>query len=186
MNRANYMQPRTDGAQRGAALFTALIMMIALTLVALASLGTSLLELRMSGSEESAMSAYQSAQGGVDVIVNDAISQQQVVIARGGKGTTTCFNESGCTYTIEASQMPAPVNTPATKIKIIQVDDRGSAPRMRLATSARYFSAAYFEVESTFDKSGAGQGKAATAQGYLQLLPGSPASDIPTTPQTAN
>jgi hypothetical protein len=181
------MQIRTVFRQRGAALFTALIMMIALTLVALASLGTSLLELRMSGSEESAMSAYQSAQAGVDVIVNDALSDQQFVVARGGRGTTNCYNVSGCTYTILSSAMPPPVNTAFSKIKITQVVEQGVPPRIgRFATSARLFSAAYFEVESTYDKSSAGQGKAAVAHGYLQLLPGSLNTNIPPAPQESN
>lgn len=176
------------GRQRGAALFTALIMLIALSLVALASLGTSLLELRMSGNEEMAMSALQSAQAGVDVVVNDALSQQQFVVARGGKGDTNCYNwPTSCTSTIPASSIPAPVNTPAHKFKITQVLDRGEPPRSgRFATSAKLFSAAYFEVESQFDKSAAGQGKAVAAQGYLQLLPGTSTGVIPTAPQTGN
>lgn len=175
-------------SQRGAALFTALIMLIALTLVALASLGTSLLELRMSGNEEMAMSALQSAQAGVDVVVNDAIADEpKIVIARGGKGTTACFGVTGCTYTIASNLVPAPVNSSYSKITITQTDDRGPAPRSRrFATSARLFSAAYFEVESVFDKSALGQGKAGTVEGFLQLLPGSPTSDVPSDPQSAN
>lgn len=174
--------------QRGAALFTALIMLIALTLVALASLGTSLLELRMSGNEETAMSAYQSSQAGVDVVINDALSNQQFSIAQGNRGATHCYNwPDSCTYTIASGAMPAPVNTAYTQLKITQVVDRGEPPRSkRFATSAKHFSAAYFEVESLFNKSSLGQGKAALAQGYLQLLPGSPLSSIPTTPQTGN
>ncbi len=175
------------GSQRGAALFTALILMIALSLVALASLSTGLLELRMSGNEEMAMSAFQSAQAGVDVIVNDALSNQQFSVASGGKGATNCYNwPDACTSPISASSLPAPVNTNDYQIKITQVIDRGDPPRMRSATSAKLFSAAYFEVESRFDKSGAGQGKAVAAQGYLQALPGPSTGSPPLTPQTGN
>ncbi len=175
-------------SQRGAALFTALIMLIALTLVALASLGTSLLELRMSGNEEMAMSAFQSAQAGVDVVVNDSIADEpKIVIARGNKGTTNCFSVTGCTYTIPSNLIPPPVNSNYSKITVTQTDDRGPAPRSRrFATSARLFSAAYFEVESIFDKSAIGQGKAGAVEGFLQLLPGSPTSDLPSAPQAHN
>ena len=174
--------------QRGAALFTSLIMLIALTLVALASLGTSLLELRMSGNEEMAMSAFQSAQAGVDVVLNDALAEEpQVVLARGAKGDTTCYNVAGCTFPIPANLVPLPVKSAYSKITITQTDDRGTAPRSRrFATSTRLFSAAYFEVESVFDKSAIGQGKAGVVEGFLQLLPGSPTSDAPSAPQTSN
>lgn len=174
--------------QRGAALFTSLIMLIALTLLALASLGTSLLELRMSGNEEMAMSAFQSAQAGVDVVLNDALAEEpQIVLARGTRGTTNCYNIAGCTYTIPSNLIPAPVNSNYSKISITQTDERGPAPRSRrYATSTKLFSAAYFEVESIFDKSAIGQGKAGAVEGFLQLLPGSPTSDAPSAPQTGN
>lgn len=182
--------------QRGAALFTALIMLIALTLVALASLGTSLLELRMSGNEELAMSAYQSAEAAAEVATIDALKQEpQYVKPRGGKGATTCYNTNSaygwpdpCDYTVPAAAIPPPVNTRAHHIKITQTIDSGVPPASgRRATSAKHFSAASFEAESIFDKSGQGQGKAAVVQGLLQLLPGgSTPPSAPSTPATPN
>jgi len=174
--------------QRGAALFTALIMLVALTLLALASLGTSLLELRMSGNEEMAMSAFQSAQAGVDVVIIDAIAKEpKIVIARGNKGATNCYNVSGCTYTIPEDLIPPPVKSNFSKLTITQTDDLGPAPRSRrFSTSAKLFSAAYFEVESRFDKSAVGQGQATIVEGFLHLLPGSSTSDPPTGPQGDN
>jgi len=143
--------------------------------VALASLGTSLLELRMSGNEESAMSAFQSAQAGVDVITKDVLAEKpQIVIARGISGDViNCFNwPTACAPTIDPSLIPAPVNTASSQIKITQTVERGSVPRLGAGTSAKHFSAAYFEAESIFDKSGVGQGKAGVVHGYLQLLAG--------------
>lgn len=187
MNMTGKTPMQKVGWQRGAALFTALIMMIALSLVALASLSTGLLELRMSGNEEMAMSAFQSAQAGVDVIVNDALSSQQFSVASGGRGATNCYNwPDACTSTIAASSLPAPVNTTDYQIKITQVVASGAPPPSRLfPTSARLFSAASFEVESRFDRSSVGRGKAVAAQGYFQLLP-LPPGGIPPTPQTGN
>lgn len=180
--------------QHGAALFTALIMLIALTLVALASLGTSLLEMRMSGNEELAMSAYQSAEAGAEVATNDALKAQVFVIARGSKGATTCYNTdtkynwpSSCDYTIPTSAVPPPVNSNAHHLKITQTIDRGPPPASgKYATSAKHFSAASFEAESIYDKSGLGQGKSAVVQGLMQFLPGPPTGTSPSEPVESN
>ncbi len=174
---------QTGKSQRGAALFTSLIMLIALTLLGLASLGTSLLELRMSGNEELAMSAYQSAEAGAEVIINDASlpkEEKKFLIPRGGTGATTCYRTdtkygwpSTCTYTVAASDVPAPVNAGDYHIKVTQTVASGPPPPSGpYATSSKHFSAASLEAESIFDRASTGQGKSVVVQGFIHLLPG--------------
>jgi Tfp pilus assembly protein PilX len=174
---------QTENPQRGAAMFTALILLIALTLVALASLGTSLLELRMSGNEEMAMSAFQSAEAGAEVIINDAsLPDEEVKFlkARPGTGPTTCYRTntkygwpSTCTYTVEASEVPPPVNSEDYHIKVTQTIDSGPPPPSgRYGTSSKHFSAASLEAESIYDRASTGQGKSVVVQGFIRLLPG--------------
>ncbi len=54
--------------QQGVALAVAMILLLGVTVVSLASLNTSLLELVMSGNEQARMSAFQKAQAGLDAV----------------------------------------------------------------------------------------------------------------------
>lgn len=158
-------------SQRGASLMTSLILLVGLTLVSLGSLGTSLMELRMSNNAESGMSALQLAQAGVDATL---ATPADYFIVDGTVGSTRCYNTSGCTATI--ASMPTPIDPPngAHTIRITRVTNETCPPRTRdSASSCAKLHATAFVTESSYDKSLAGQGQAQLAQGYIRLIPAS-------------
>ena len=152
--------------QTGAALFTVLILLVALTLVSLTSLGGSLLELRMAANEEAEMSAFQRAQAGVDAVLSDATAN---FVVSGNVGHRNCYNRSGCEATIAA--LPEPVGSDNT-IVIERLTETACPPRTRdSATSCANQGAVTFSLQSEFDATDSGQGKAEINQGYIQLVP---------------
>lgn len=163
--------------QRGASLLTSLILMAGLTLVALGSLGTSLMELRMANNTESGMSAVQQAQAGIDATL---ATPANYYIVDGAIGTTRCYNISGCTASI--STMPAPIDAAgsAQTVRITRITNETCPPRTRdSASSCSKMHATSFVTESSYDMSLAGRGQASLAQGYIRLIPASPGGDTP-------
>lgn len=153
--------------QRGAALFTVLIMLVALTLVCLTSLSSSLLELRMSANEEATVAAFQAAQAGIDATVSNSDTAMRVI---GSVPNTTCFNAGeSCNNTI--ATMPQPIGT-KHRITVTRTTDETCPPRTRdYASSCSKQHAVTFDVKSAYDDTAAGRGSAELAQGYIKLIP---------------
>lgn len=171
--------PKSLERQTGAALFTVLILLVALTLVSLTSLGGSLLELRMAANEEAEMSAFQRAQAGVDAVLSDATAN---FVVSGNVGHRNCYNTSGCEATIAA--LPEPVGSDNTII-IERLTETACPPRTRdSATSCANQGAVTFSLQSEFDATASGQGKAEINQGYIQLVPAGQSS-LSAAPATA-
>lgn len=185
-------------------------MLIAVTLLSLASLGTSMMELRMSGNEESSMQAFQSAQAAVDAVIDQdektpATAPKNFAVV-GPLGYTKCSPNipigtpgypTGCQDTSIA--LPPvlvdgkPVfDTDPTKgrgniVAIERISDSGCPPRStKLATSCSKQSAAVFRVDSVASKAHLGQGRGGVSQGYLKLIPTSGQSSGNPPPSAAN
>lgn len=154
------------GNQRGAALFTVLIMLVALTLVCLTSLSASLLEMRMSANEESSIVAFESAQAGLDATLANA---DDAFVVAGSVPNTNCYNRAGCNNTI--ASLPAPIGAHHT-IVVTRTSDAACPPRTRdYASSCAKQHAVNFDVDSAYDDTAAGNGKAGLVQGYIKLTP---------------
>ena len=157
----------TPKSERGASLFTALIMLVAMSVLALGSLTTSLMQVRMAGNSESAMSAFASAQAGIEVAING--SDDYFVVA-GAKGDTRCFGYTGCTNTV--TSVPAPLDSSYSKLRVTRTTDVGCPPRTKdNATSCAKQNATTFVTESEYDGAAAGRGRAELVQGYIRLIP---------------
>lgn len=169
--------------QRGASLLTALIILVAITILALGSLGTSLLELRMSSNHEATVAALQTAQAAVDAVIVDA---ENNFIVSGTVGDTRCANwPTSCVA--DLSTLPAPLSS-ANEVRVTRTTEQGCPPRTRnTASSCDHMNVASFELESKYDNTLVGGGKAALTQGYLKLIPvGGQSVTTPVTPAASN
>lgn len=154
-------------SQRGIALFTALIILVALTLVSLGSLGTSILELRMSTNEESRIGAFQSAQSAIDAVIKNSDVNY---VATGTPGNTKCYNWPSACNTSDII-LPSPMGA-ANQVKIEQTAEQGCPPRTRLtASSCTSMNSAPFTTYSTYDGLTLGRGKSELVQGWITLVP---------------
>jgi Tfp pilus assembly protein PilV len=164
------MNTTPKSRQRGASLFTSLIILVGITLVSLGSLGTSLMELRMANNAEAGSAAFQLAQAGIEATL---AKPEEYYIVKGSVGETRCYNLAGCIDTIDS--LPEPMATKwnaDSHLKVTRVTNETCPPRTRhTATSCAKQKAAGFVAESSFDATFAGQGRAELAQGYIKLFP---------------
>lgn len=153
--------------QRGAALFTALIILVAITLISLASLGTTMLELKMAGNEESRMVSFQMAQAAVDnVIVTDKAAQdplnpnllRQYFKLAGNKFDTNCTVSHPDSCTANDVLLDSPLDdTAKNQVKITRLTD----PTALRSTACA--EATTFTIESKYS----GVGTTDVVQGYI-------------------
>jgi hypothetical protein len=167
MTMTRLLRPSSRSAQKGATLFLTLIMLVVITIISLATLGTSLMELRMSNNAESSMSAQQAALSAVDNVIHNQDVNFVIVGDVGHKNCTS--GVSGCAdYSVT---LPAPFNS-YTKVKIERESETMCPPRMQhYPTSCTNSKAASFNVYSEFDHSALGQGRSEANQGYIKVFP---------------
>ena len=88
--------------QRGAALITALIFLIIITMLSLSSMRSSTMELRQATNDEIRTTAFQNAQALVDAVL-DTPSAMPVI---GGVGYRTCSADFGSDCIIKTMSLP--------------------------------------------------------------------------------
>ena len=97
--------------QQGVALAVAMILLLGVTVVSLASLNTSLLELVMSGNEQARMSAFQKAQAGLDAVEAELCADYVAFLAPYvGTGYAVCASTGFDNKTCAVTTLPLPVD----------------------------------------------------------------------------
>lgn len=155
----------------GAALVTALVLMVSLTMFALASMRGSTTQLTLSGNDEASVEAAERAQSIVDAVVDETSN----FVVAGDEGYSVCTsNVSGCDKnTISLSGAPfSSSESDAVKARVVRLAPESvSLPRGVAETSGDKFDSALFSIRGEFDESGLNRGKATVVQGYLMLVP---------------
>lgn len=171
--------------QSGAALFTALIFLIVITMLSLTAMRGSTLALRMASNQELKSIAFQRAQAVVDATVGNSSNLPTV----GVEGATNCMTTdpdsgdaticnstgidlddnylSGTAYAefFDGDEADGEIYTRATRLAPLQAP----APRS-IGTSASLYSVATFQVDGTYDLSAVGQGRAQIREGLMVLI----------------
>jgi len=133
--------------QNGTALVSALVLLVALTMVSIAGIQSSNVQLQISGNDEETVQAYEYAQSVVDAV----IEQPSYFPVGSAAGYTLCMTaETGCNDTPISFTEPmfSGVNLQA-KVTLVKV---GTAPRMYNANDLESTTAAYFEVKGHYDE----------------------------------
>ena len=156
--------------QRGAALITALILLIVITTLTISSMRSSILELRMAGNEESRISAFQMAQA-----MSDAITASPTTTpVLGGPGFTICTPaEPDCNLNnllIPGGVYAAEITAGDLTARVVRLSPATRPPPRGIGSSADKFSAAAFQVQTTFDRTEEGLGRSDVAEGLLVLI----------------
>lgn len=152
---------------RGAALITALVLLIVVTLLTVTAMRFSTLELRMAGNEQQRLAAFESAQAAIDSVIADTDNFPII----GAAGFTNCTaNLTSCSRN-DITLSGAPFDSTTHFVTVARLPpDTIPIPR-GVETSSDKFSAAAFSVNSFFDGSGIGTGSVRIVQGYLVLAP---------------
>ena len=153
--------PRASrGSQKGTALMVAMLILIGITLLSLAGVNTSILELRMARNTEASVNTFQTAVAALDNILSD----QNNLPTTGALNTPQAVAMPGTQpFTLQAGET---ITASATRLL-----DCAPPPRARLASSLTSFSAFVYEASVTVDKNATGNGRTGMAQGYILLGP---------------
>jgi hypothetical protein len=145
--------------QKGVVLIAVLMMLIGITLISIATVNTSVMELRMARNAEYSVNNFQTALSAVDFVISNPANlpklgplMQPVPVALAPSVFTAV---SGDTVTASA----------------IRVGECGLPPRLGAANSLMAFSAFESEVTANLDKNGSGMGQTGVVQGFLQMGP---------------
>lgn len=157
-DRVNYGNSRRQ-RQRGVVLVVVLMMLIGITLVSMAALNTSVMELRMARNTEFGVNNFQTALSAVDFVISDPANLPTV----GPLMTPTPVTLTGSLFSASAGDMVA-----ASAIRVSECD---LPPRMGNANSLMAFSAFNYEITADLNKNVSGRGQTGVVQGYLQIGP---------------
>lgn len=148
----------------GTALVTALVLMVALTIVSLSGMQATSMQLQISGNDEAVVEATQVAQSVLDAVIENpanfsvGTTENYTVCAAAGDGcdsiSITLSNPMFATSGLQAKVQYLKETTP---------------PRMQKASSAQYTKAAYYKITGGFDQTADNRGRANVVQGYFTL-----------------
>ncbi len=162
--------------QKGVVLIVALVLLVAITLLSLAGMSTTTLELMMATNQQARVDAFQQAEAGIDALV--AIPDNfPVTGAVGAERCTPDFEDySNTTYYDEGSEVvcgsfdisvPAGFSLTYSRAAIERVPPRlQPAPRF-IETSAEKLKVATFKIDSRYDARDIRGGRAEHNQGLI-------------------
>ncbi len=163
--------------QKGSALLMSFILMIALTFIAIASINTGVLEVKMASSLEEEMNAFQTAAAGIDFLMSDEDYLPATSPLKTPVTVVTCTN-GACTTNPSGIVLPgATFNTAGSSneenIDLIatRLEDCGLPPRTSTASSLLNFSSSGYEVEADIDKIDNNRGRSDQVTGFITLGP---------------
>jgi hypothetical protein len=157
--------------EQGAALITALIFLIIITMLSLTAMRSSMLELRQASNDEIRVAAFESAQAIIDAVLDTPAGMPVV----GDVGDRTCsYTSTDCANTLT---LPAAlgygdfVADERVKVIVERLAPAYRPPPRGLGTSARMLTAAAFRIDATYDLAEDGRGSAEVTQGVLIVVP---------------
>ncbi len=152
---------RTPGKphQTGVVLIVVLMMLIGITLISMATVNTSVMELRMARNAEFSVNNFQTALSAVDFVISDSANLPTVGPLMQPAPVTLTGSVFGVTAgdTVTASA--------------VRIGECGLPPRMGAANSLMAYSAFEYEITADLDKNGSGMGQTGVVQGFLQMGP---------------
>lgn len=158
--------------QEGAALITALIFLVLITMLSLSSMRSSMLEMRQAQNDEIRIAAFEGAQAVIDAVL-DSPTNMPVV---GGIGYTICsgnWQEKGCGQAIAlpGGLYQAEMEGGSIAVRVERLGPEFRPPPRGLGSSARMLTAAAFQIEATYDLVDQRRGHSEITQGVLIVVP---------------
>jgi len=165
--------------QQGVVLIVSMILLVGVTVLALSSLHTGLMEILMSDNDEARTRSFQSAQSGIEAIADAAITdpdypnlENKNFPDTGGVGASNCTSsKSGVTCDQTSLTLPNGFDTNKHWARIERLAPLWApAPRSaHHATSSLAFKAAHFSVDSRYSDVPNRGGRSEVVQGYRRV-----------------
>jgi len=158
-------------SQRGAILVITMIFLAAISVLAISSMQSGNIGLRMAQNEESRISAVQGAQALADAIAANPASTPVI----GGPGFTICtIGETGCNRTdlpIENAVLATSIARGYLTARVQRDGPLLRPPPRTVESSIDKFTSASFEVTATYDRTDEELGRTQITEGVLVLVP---------------
>lgn len=157
--------------QSGAILVVSLIFLVAISLLAVGSMGSSSIGLHMAQNEEARVIAEQGAQAMADAIVSETGATAVI----GGSGYTVCTpGEAGCDQTnlpVNNAFLQSAIVSGYLSARVQRAGQTFGPPPRIVESSIDKFSSASFEVTTTYDRVDETLGRQQITEGILVLVP---------------
>ena len=164
-------RPGSRVLQHGAVLVMTMIFLVAISILAVASMQSSNVGLFMAQNEESRVSAMQGAQALADAIVSNPAATPVI----GGAGFTICtpglYNCNRDDLVIENGVLALAVAQGHVSARVQRDGPLLRPPPRSIESSIDKFTAASFEVTTTYDRTGEQLGRQQVTEGVLVLVP---------------
>jgi Tfp pilus assembly protein PilX len=163
--------------QKGSALLFAFILLLALTFIAVASVNTGVMEVKMASSVEEEMNAFQTAAATVDFVMSDTNYLPATGALNVPKTVLNCTNGACVTDPPGITLPGTTLNTAGSGGEEIitgtatRTADCGLPPRMSKSSSLLNFSSFGYKVASDVDKTANNRGRSHQRHGFLTLGP---------------
>ncbi len=165
-------QSQRSTRQRGIALFIALVLLVVVTLIGLASVRSGVMEAQMATSEEMRIASLQTAQSAVDAVLDNEGNTEVF----GGVGRTVCTANWPTACTVKDIALPPALLTSllgsgdVIRSKVEREAPLYSPPPRGMGYSIVRTQAARFKVDAQHDGSANNHGWAEIVQGTLVLI----------------
>jgi len=164
-------RPASRMDQRGAVLVMTMIFLVAISILAVASMQSSNVGLFMAQNEESRISAVQGAQALADAIVSNPAATPVI----GGPGFTICtpgeYNCNRDDLVIDNGVLALAVAQGHVSARVQRDGPLLRPPPRSIESSIDKFTAASFEVTTTYDRTSEQLGRQQVTEGVLVLVP---------------
>lgn len=167
--------------QSGVVLVVALVLLVAITLLSLAGMSTTTLELLMATNQQVRINAFQQAEAGIDAVSSD-LDNFAVTGAVGNNRCTPNFHDSRYEENISSEivcgpndlDVPTDYDRTNSRAFVARLTPRLQAAPRFIETSADKLKVATFKIDSRFDARQERGGRAEHIQGMLVtvLTPG--------------
>ena len=154
------MKTRDRTSQRGSALVVALLILVTVTVLALSSMSSSLVELRMAHGTQATNDNFQVAAGAIDLTLANPNNLPM----------TGALNHPQA-FALDTSVFPSTLGASAT---VSRTQECLAPPRARLPNSADQYSAFVHEVVAHVDRNETSQGRLGMTQGHILIGPRCP------------
>ena len=153
--------------QQGVVLIVSMILLVGVTVLALSSLHTGLMEILMSDNDEARTRSFQSAQSGIEAVATD--DNFPVV---GGVGTSNCTaSKSGVACDQTGLALPNGFDTNKHWARTERLSPLYACPPRIVGTSCDNFQVAHFSVDSRYSDVPNRGGRSEVVQGHLIHVP---------------
>lgn len=156
-------------AQEGISLFVSMILLAAITILALAGARMTLLELTMAGNDQKRITAFDMAESAIDAMYEDRAS---IIEFNSDVGHVSCTANATSGCDLQSITLPADTFGGSDKAWAVRTGESALVcPPAFLEVSCTDAKAAFFELRSQHDARLSDGGNASVTQGILSILP---------------